>query len=256
MSLWPSHINCPIDSEAQAWVDGRMGWLAQQFGLDTWKRAVLIEPTDKFFPDRFDGTEQAVQRMLAHVCAYMHVDPSIVALCVCDNDPESDPKEGEEPPAFEPGKGHHYRAEGKNVIAILNSDLDDPMDLVATIAHELAHLRLIEARRSTGHDQDHEPLADLATVFFGLGIFTANSTCRFKQWHRGRPRDWKMDCPGFLTEQGFGYALGLWTIIRNQENPPWERHLRPDVRTYLRQAIRYLIANPPDQSKMPPPQSQ
>jgi hypothetical protein len=142
------------------------------------------------------------------------------------------------------------------MIAISKSDLDDPMDLVATIAHELAHLRLIEARRSTGHDEDHEPLADLATVFFGLGIFTANSTCRFKQWHYGWRGDWKVDSPGFLTEQGFGYALGLWTIVRNEENAAWERHLRRDVRTYLKQAIGYLMANPSERVQIVPPQSQ
>jgi hypothetical protein len=233
-----------------------MAWLAEQFGLDTWKKGRLVEPTDQFFPDRFGTSEQAVQQILARVCGYMHVDPGKVTLRVCDDDPHSQPERPEGAPPLELEKGYHYRLDGKNVVAIKKSDLSDTMEVVATIAHELAHVRLIEARRSTGKDKDHEPLADLATVFFGLGVFTANSTCRFRQWREDGRGYWKADAPGFLNERGFGYALALWTIIRNEEKPAWERHLRLDVRTYLTQAIGYLIANPSDRPKIAIPESQ
>ncbi len=246
MPLLPFRPKCPIESQSQAWVDARMKWLAGQFGMPKWRTARAVEPTEEFFPDRFDGSEDAVRRMLDRVCGFMGVAPGRVTLQLYAERPK-DLTDNLHVAIHSEGKATagHYRVEEKEIVGIEASKLNDPMSLVATIAHELAHVRLLGERRLTGKEEDHEPLTDLTTVFFGLGIFNANSVCQFDQWAEGGWHGWKASKQGYLNERMFGYALALWTTVRNEDNPPWMRHLRTNPRTYMKQAVKFLRANPP-----------
>ncbi len=84
----------------------------------------------------------------------------------------------------------YYWKDDKEIVAIEASNLGDPMALVGTIAHELAQCRLLGEKRITSEAVDHESLTDLTTVFFGMGIFNANSSFRFSQWTRGNSYGW------------------------------------------------------------------
>jgi len=245
MPLWPFRPKCPIDAQSQAWVDGRMKWLAGQFGMETWRNARAIEPTEKFFPDQFDGSERAVRLMLERVCGFMRVDPNRVILRLYSEGPDSSLARKLHLETAGKGSAGHYRVEEKEIVGIETSKLNDPMALVATIAHELAHVRLLGEGHLTGQEDDHEPLTDLATVFFGLGIFNANSTFRFNQWAQAGWHGWKATTLGYLNEQMFGYALGLWAKVRGEDDPAWTTHLRLNPRTYMKRAMGYLKANPP-----------
>jgi len=145
------------------------------------------------------------------------------------------------------GTSGRYDVEGQEIVAIEASNLHDPMALVATIAHELSHARLLGEGRLTGKEEDHEPVTDLTTVFFGLGIFNANCAFRFSQWSRAGRHGWNAATLGYLSEEMFGYALGLWTLVRDEENPAWVRHLRTNPRVYMKQTVRFLKANPPSE---------
>jgi hypothetical protein len=61
-----------------------------------------------------------------------------------------------------------YRQVGENfVIVIDRSDLGNPMNLVGTMTHELAHARLLGERRVDPEIYDNELLTDLTVVFMG-----------------------------------------------------------------------------------------
>ena len=57
-----------------------------------------------------------------------------------------------------------------------------PFSIVATCAHELAHVVLLGQGRISLDAEDHEQLADLLPVFFGLGVFSANAVIRERNW--------------------------------------------------------------------------
>jgi hypothetical protein len=80
--------------------------------------------------------------------------------------------------------------ETRRKIAINVSQFKNPMSLVATIAHELGHVILLGGGKISHDDKDHEYLTDLITVFFGLGIFTANSAFQFSQWQDHSHQGW------------------------------------------------------------------
>jgi len=125
------------------------------------------------------------------------------------------------------------------VIHLETSQLTEPMTLVGTIAHELAHLRLLGERRIDDDVFDNELLTDLTVVFHGMGIFLANA-----------PRAWESDFttwpgteanrPEYMTQAMFGYALALAAWFRNERKPPWAKHLQMDARASFKQGLRYL----------------
>lgn len=51
-------------------------------------------------------------------------------------------------------------------------ELDEPEHMIATLAHEIAHIKLLGENRMEEND---EIMTDLKTLFFGLGVFNANA---------------------------------------------------------------------------------
>src|SRR5215471_9342584 len=71
---------CPVDPHAKQWIEARLAWLANQFGLDVFTRRAVILPLEEFFPDSYDGSEDSVRVLVDTVCGYMDVDPGRVQL--------------------------------------------------------------------------------------------------------------------------------------------------------------------------------
>ena len=130
------------------------------------------------------------------------------------------------------------------VVAIRSSVMTDPMSLVATVAHELGHVILLGGELMTHDSEDHEPMTDLLTVFVGLGVFTANSAARFKQFQNDRKIGWSTQHLGYLSERVFGYALARFATERGEQAPDWARHLSPNVKSDFKNSKRWLERNP------------
>ena len=64
---------CPCDPVAKHWVENRLQWHSQQFGLHILLERSIILPTPEFFPDAWDGSPKAVRRLFRRVCQYMEV---------------------------------------------------------------------------------------------------------------------------------------------------------------------------------------
>ena len=71
---------CPCDPAAKQWVEERLDWLTEQFGLHILLERPIILPTEEFFPDPWDGSPKAVRLMFRRVCGYMGVDPDDIQL--------------------------------------------------------------------------------------------------------------------------------------------------------------------------------
>lgn len=124
-------------------------------------------------------------------------------------------------------------------------NLDDPVALVGTMAHELGHVHLLGHGRVSEDAEDHEPLTDLLTVFFGMGVFTANSVIRENYWSAGQVSGWSMGRRGYLGMHQYGYAFARFARARSEDGSDWSRELRLDVRTAFRDAMRFLAQPSP-----------
>lgn len=229
---------CPLDSHAKQWVERRLQWLTAEFGLDVFTQRPVILPLAEFFPDRYDTTDETVRMLFERVCGYMDCDPSLVELSLF-RDHHNVWLVDDRGKYLPQDAGLYDRQFHKTVIHLGDSQLDSPMDLVGTMAHELAHQRLLGEQRVTDDLFDNELLTDLTVVFHGLGIFLANS-----------PRAWESDFstwpwttvrrPEYMTQAMFGYALAHLAWFRNERKPNWMKHLRPDARATFKQSVRFL----------------
>ncbi|MDG4766877.1 hypothetical protein O7632_22655 [Solwaraspora sp. WMMD406] len=229
---------CPVRATERDWIDESLSWLVREFGEPALRGPVVL-PTDDFFPGEYHGSEADVAAVLDRVARHMSVDPDRIEF-VYERVDEAEAALLAGLPAYASrssgAAGHYVRRAGRGVITIDGAQASQPMALVATIAHELAHERLLGEGRHRADAADHEPLTDLATVFFGLGIFTANAAFEF----RNRSGGWQSSRLGYLTEPMYGYALGRYAWLRDDLSPSWARYLDTNPRSYLRRSLRYL----------------
>jgi hypothetical protein len=215
-----------------------MDHLAEEFESSAFSDRPVVLPTPEFFPDRYDGSEETVRTLLDRVCEYMDVVPFLVEIefvadagkiWLIDNQGRFLPHTA----------GSYEEGERKFKIRIDQSGLDDPMSLVGTIAHELAHVRLLGEGRIMREIFDNELLTDLTVVHFGLGIFLANTLSHGSSQYGNWPNT-KLRKPEYITPPMFGYALAHLAWFRNEDRPPWAKHLKLAARTNFKQGLRYL----------------
>lgn len=222
----------PIDAATKDWIDARASWLLDQFSREFVRSCALVLPTSEFFPQDFRPSEENAREVLDQLCGYMNIDRATIDLEFYD---ESDRADGGATTV-----GLYEQVGDRFRIWIEAKQLHDPPSLAATIAHELGHVHLLGHGRVAHDTVDHEPLTDLLTVFLGLGIITANAALRDVNQRAGTWEVWRIDQRGYLTMPMFGYALALFSQIRDEFRPAWPKYVRPDVRHALRQSLLYL----------------
>src|SRR4051812_17298016 len=173
MRWWQAQ--CPVRPAEQQWIEQSLSWFGREVGRDRLRGEVVL-PADEYFPGDYTGSRAEVRAVLDKLCRHVGVDPADVELehYAADENPELSAVVtilG----STNGAAGHYRRRDGRSIIAVRDDQAARPMALVATMAHELGHVRLLGERRIDPERADGEPLTDLFTVFFGLGIFSANA---------------------------------------------------------------------------------
>jgi hypothetical protein len=235
----------PIDDELRQWADEGFLRLEQILGRQRMLQCQVILPEDRFFPDVFDGTKAGVAAMAERVAGYMGVlrDSFVVEIFAEDEErwreslPEWNGKSSDAAGLYFP------RPEGERfLVGVHAKKLKEPVSLVATLAHELAHVLLLGGGLMDHDAIDMEPMTDLATVFLGMGVFTSSAAFQFKQWTEGNMQGWNSSRQGYLPEPVWAYALARFAQLRGEERPPWAKALPKNIHGYFAQSARWLKA--------------
>jgi hypothetical protein len=239
MFEWLSSPSCPCDPLAKAWIERCLAWLSEQFPSNVFTGRPLVLPTPKFFPETYEPSKQAAKELLRRVCHFMGVsedhvilkfyhEPSKVWLVHDDGD------------WVPPATGTYERSGNKYVIRLDTNQIYQPDHVIATIAHELAHARLLGEGRQRRFGHDAELLTDLTACFLGFAIFMANSprvwTSRFSTWPGT-----ELSKPEHMSAPMHGYLLGLLAWFQNKPKPLWTKFLGPQVVFEFKQATRFLF---------------
>jgi len=234
---------CPVNDEEKNWIEDSMLWLSDKFGLQTLLNNDIILPLPEYFPDPFSGTKEWVQKLVNRICKYMNTDPSGIDVEIYSekNDFLSEYLISYEY-SYNGTAGLYFKNDDKTrtVIAIESSKLDDPFGVVATIAHEIGHELILGNGILSSDEDDHEFMTDLVTVFWGMGIFTANAAFQFSQWQSSDSQGWKTSRQGYLSESMFAYALAYFAWIRGEHKPEWIKYLKANIRSYFKKGFKYL----------------
>lgn len=233
---------CPVEDRVRGWIDENTGWLRQEFG-DAPLTAPVIVPSEEFFPPPFGGTDGEVRDLVARIARYMSARNDISVEFKDDLNRfggESGHEAGRHAvPGRPSGPG---TPAGPVILRLERSAVSDQARLIAVIAHAIGRARLVGERRAESSREDIDQLAELATVYLGMGIFTARTSRDFRppgggEGRANERRPWRR---GYLTGQMFGYALGRWTLLRDDPDPSWAAYLGTGTRKSMRDTIRYL----------------
>jgi hypothetical protein len=167
---------CPCDPEAKTWIEKRLQWLSRQFPSNIFTGRPLILHTNEFFPQKYEPSRdrEAAKGLLSQICHFMGVTEARVALKFI-HEPTKVWFVNENGDYVPPVAGIYWRSWRHYVISLDTDQLYEPGHLIATMAHELAHARLLGEGRLRGHHGDEELLTDLTAFFLGFAIFMANS---------------------------------------------------------------------------------
>jgi hypothetical protein len=216
----------PIDEATRHWIEELFLWLIDTFGEEQIRAKQILRPDPEDFPVTYDGTYEAALETMHIVASQMEVDPDSIALNLFIRDDDR------------PDAGGLYKGlqDGKYWIDIEVGMLKEPMRLVAVLAHEIAHIKLLGEGRI---DENNEHLTDLTTIVFGLGIFNANSAFQFST--DSVKKSWSN--LGYLSQMEWGYALALYSYIRGEKEPAWIGHLSKNVKGDFLQSERFIYDN-------------
>jgi hypothetical protein len=237
---------CPIDNEMRLWMENAFLWLATQFGQENIASKPIILPTPEDFPIKYNGSIDSLLGTGEIIARQMEIDFTEINLdiyeqniqeftgdyghriwTVMDNDSEE---------KLSTGLYFEKNDLGKYDIFIEKRNLSDPENLVATLAHEFAHIKLLGEKRLDFND---EHLTDLTPVVFGLGIFNANSA--FKEFKTSD--SYGHNSIGYLKQREWGYALALYSFFRQETRWDWIKYLTPNLRSDFEKSMDYMLSN-------------
>lgn len=216
------------DPAEKAWIELQMHWFSEQFGIDVLQNAGVLLPSREHFPQLSEEARDAAEQCKQRLCEQFQVRPANVVLKIqADSEP--------------PDKLQPFEEEnGVAVIRLMESQLPATEDLLSILARGIARQRLIGEGRLPADADERVALAELLPVYFGAGLFGANSTVRDQSTRDGTMEYWSIRRLGSLPSRIFGYALALFAWFRRENKPDWAEYLRKDAREVFDLGIKYL----------------
>ena len=228
------------------WLYRHFLWLEQNLPARTdGSSPPFVLPTADFYPQRNTRDHAFAEAMFETTRGFMGLTE-----WPCHLVPQSD-EEREAAAAFARGASamemRYSGAAGtfsfgeKVEIPYSPSLLNEPADLVATLAHELCHYLMagLKAEPPCGWGE-HEPLTDLAAVHEGFGVFLCNNAFHFGQWSNTTHGGWQSGTRGYLNEAELGFSLGIFCVRRKLDPELAMRHLKPNPGEVFWDSLDYI----------------
>ncbi|MEM7412205.1 MAG: hypothetical protein AAF430_18395 [Myxococcota bacterium] len=235
-----------LDVDTAGWIIDTYSWFLTHFGEEqSSAEMVLIEPSEEFFPFSLSRDHDDVRAVFEAVRSYAGMD-----TWPCSLEPQGQPLQGRITPGIvavseSPDPLGTFSVPGKwedgAKITYSPALASNPVQLVATFAHELAHYLLLTAEDPPpGGEALEEPATDLGSVFLGFGIFACNAAFSFRQYTDGDWIGWEHGGMGYLGEEELSFALALFILTHDIDPGPATKHLDANPRGFLSYALRQL----------------
>lgn len=223
-----------LDADLADWQFGCFAWLLKHTGgIDAFRQRQLILPTPQFFPNDGSRGLEFAEMIFRQVKAHAGMADWPCELRCQQGDP--DPKVSQyayvqDAPSSAAGT-FRMLDEGNALITYHPDQLRDPMSLVATFAHELAHYRMRGFPEPPPGGWDvHEPATDLAAVFMGFGIFMANSRFSFSHFSNGKTSGWQTRQLGYISDVEVLHAHAIFSALQGLQQMETLAHLKSALR--------------------------
>jgi hypothetical protein len=235
-----------VTEEDKRWIESNFEWMMHQYGA----KALLRPPvttTQGPFSRYHNLIAESQQYYLEEVCIHMDVDPDEVALhsyVAGDNAGFDGPIHVNFESGYSQGEYHHRNnLTGKFDIHINQKITDNIQILLATMAHEVGHVKLLGEYRTTASDEMHEYVTDLTAIYYGFGILLANTVHTRDTWtdHKGYS-GWSIGRSGYLPLEMRVHALAVQAYLQGEKDPIWTAALDKVPRKLFQQSLAWLYA--------------
>lgn len=233
-------IITPLNRESIEWINESFNWIINEFGDENILNSEIIIPIKDKIPVNINQTESCAKELVGFVASKMHLNKDLIEVdfynqsqMELDNNFITQQYEEVD---YSSGQYWGKSKNGKYQISLEVSQLNNPVALIATIAHELAHIKLLGENRIEAND---EFLTDLIPIFYGFGIFNANSIFQYQQDSSG----WRTSSQGYLNETMYGFALAKFSLYRNDDDYEWSKYLTPTIKEEFERSMIYIKEN-------------
>lgn len=243
--------NPTIDADDEQWQLQTWHWLLENFGgiRNLRNHKTLCPSNEDFSRSETQGLEHA-KFVFKQTASYFDVDPNgfDIILQETDINPMLNPLGVvQNVPQTPLGTYRLEQEQNRHVISINPNNLGDMELLIATIAHEICHPLLFSIPNPPpGAPEAEEFATDLATVFFGFGIFGANTSFRFQQRVDvgSGTQGWSFSGAGYLRINEWGYALAVRQMLTGEDENRWLIHMNEGVKIHYQKNLKYLRTKP------------
>lgn len=236
----------PLDYELRKYFENNILWLNEVFPEPALDKRKVFTLSENDFPIEWNGSEKNALDTLKIVSENMQINFDEIEIDfytegMTELNMGGPPifLENDEEQEFSAGLYHDKNEKGKYEISINSVCLKNPEALIGTIAHELSHVKLLGEEKIEEND---EYLTDLATVFWGFGIFTANASFQFFQENDR----WGYNSIGYLKFDEWAYCLALFAFLRYEDKPYWSDLLNPTIKKEFYKCLKYMQENEQD----------
>jgi hypothetical protein len=237
---------CPVEEEKRKWIESAFSWFITTIGEEQIKSKKVLTPSFTDFPIKYNGDHNTLFATSKIIASQMDISFEELSFDIYnEGQKEIDMGSGlgyrifmnnDDTQKYSSGKYWGKQEDGKYHIGIREDNLKEPENLIATLAHEFSHIKLLGEKRI---EKNNEPLTDIATIIFGMGVFNANAAFKFKR----DTGSWGYSKLGYLTQMEWGYALAVFSHIRYEQSPEWAKFLDRSVKADFNQSIRFINAN-------------
>lgn len=226
-----------VTKEDKNWIEENFTWLIECFGLDRLNKQPFILPVNDNFPYTDLNDNVQFQKFFEQICAYLNIHPGIIKIDFFDDIKSKQwtnwtPQGNFSEPAgftslINTGKDKFYKVE------LAQSNLKHPQLLVAVLANELTYVKLLESEMINRNEHDIDAFINLSCIFFGFGIFMANSVLT-------SDINW-MSRSGILPNEIISYSNALICYITNNEADKFSQYLNDNTKELFKKDYEFLF---------------
>lgn len=231
----------PLNEERRQSIDDAFLYVLELFGDDILKKPILTRD-HPIFPNEINDKDEIIS--LAHnIAKVMDIDPKTLKIGFFQGAKPIDPSAINPENKDTSAAGLYYgkNEQGKYEVDFADTIHQDVGRVIATIAHEFAHIKLLGEERM---EENSEEITDMLPLFYGFGLFNSDKVLTFTRDSNGTQTSWESNTLGYLSFADWGYLFALYMYKRDEIKPEWFDHLNKTVAKDCKLALDFIIANP------------
>ena len=238
-------ILLPSVQERQ-WLIDALASLVKKRGHEHLVLAPMLEPTERFFPDRWAGGEASLRRLLRRLFIYADLEATRPEVVVHEDEDVGGPIA---PAGIGAAIWFVRRSDDVLHFAAREGALRDPAHLVAATARAVAEGWRAHHRLTVSDPVLEQRLTDVTSIYLGFGRLTTDASLRHAAERTGGFRlQRKTTRLGVLPPQAFAWLLAVQAMARDLDPRALRdiaRGLQPNQAGFFKAALERLRERQP-----------